>query len=543
MKAHRLLAGIVGAACIGGSTTAAGQDSRVTTTVYVGRHFEVRDHDQPVKYVFNGDTRVARITGSLSQGTRIQRLRLRSGWNLVSFAVTATNALQQLSAPGGPDEGNIQSAYLWTPATTNYTSVLAGQTVSAGSVLWIKATTNKVVGIGGAYSDPTTPSVPVGGSYVSGNGLESWNLQLPADVTVWKFDSATQLWQAGFAGDLSPVSDLPPNLAPGEAIYVHTGAPVELSVPDPSLRVAYYHPDHLGSSSVVTDAGGAVVEETAYYPFGATRNEERLRAIETHYGFSQKERDAESGLQYFGQRYHHPVIGRWISTDPLGEKGGGFNPYAYVKQSPLKHHDPNGAEIMVVEIVDKKARTTTYEISLKAAVIDTSSEKIKQQDLAAFAGKLKSSIEKSYSGEGRDKVDGKQWNYKWTTSVDLRVINDWKQVEKDDHVFQISDFYRRSGRADAAVGGMLINLNASIFKRSGADRRPEETGAHELGHTGGLEHKNSSRNLMMEGSLRPDGANNIGLDQIQTIWKASSEGRLNQRDKVMYELDEVAKPK
>ena len=41
-----------------------------------GKHFEVRDHDQPTKYVFNGASRVAATTGSLSTNTRIQRLRL-----------------------------------------------------------------------------------------------------------------------------------------------------------------------------------------------------------------------------------------------------------------------------------------------------------------------------------------------------------------------------------------------------------------------------------------------------------------------------------
>jgi hypothetical protein len=56
---------------------------RAETTFYVGKHFEVRDHDAPVKYVFNGNTRVARVTGSLSTNERIQRLRLRAGWNLV----------------------------------------------------------------------------------------------------------------------------------------------------------------------------------------------------------------------------------------------------------------------------------------------------------------------------------------------------------------------------------------------------------------------------------------------------------------------------
>src|SRR2546426_12609382 len=97
-------------------TTTVGQ---ITATVYVGRHFEVRDHDQPTKYVFNGATRVASITGSLSANTRIQRLRLYPGWNLCSLAVSASDALQQLnslSASGGEGQGEVVlSAFKWNP--------------------------------------------------------------------------------------------------------------------------------------------------------------------------------------------------------------------------------------------------------------------------------------------------------------------------------------------------------------------------------------------------------------------------------------------
>jgi hypothetical protein len=58
--------------------------------------FEVRDHDAPVKYVFNGATRVARVTGSLASVRRTQRVRVNRGWNLLSIAVSMTNALQQI---------------------------------------------------------------------------------------------------------------------------------------------------------------------------------------------------------------------------------------------------------------------------------------------------------------------------------------------------------------------------------------------------------------------------------------------------------------
>jgi hypothetical protein len=55
-----------------------------TWVLYPGRHFEVREHDEPTKYVFAGPTRIARITGSLSNQQRVQRihcgLTIRVGW-------------------------------------------------------------------------------------------------------------------------------------------------------------------------------------------------------------------------------------------------------------------------------------------------------------------------------------------------------------------------------------------------------------------------------------------------------------------------------
>ena len=91
-----------------------------------------------------------------------------------------------------------------------------------------------------------------------------------------------------------------------------------------------------------------MIEETAYYPFGAVRNEARLQSTETHYGFTQKEQDRESGLQDFGHRFYHPTLGRWLSPDPLREKGGSANLYAYSRQNPLRYSDPDGARIEII---------------------------------------------------------------------------------------------------------------------------------------------------------------------------------------------------
>ena len=295
--------------------------------------------------MFNGATRVASITGSLSTNIRVHRLRLYPGWNLVSLAVTATNVLAQFNSfSGGEGQGEVVvAAYQWNPSTGDYSPVTAGQTVSAGVVLWIKAQTNAVVGITGSYREPTSRLAEAGGTYLAGAGLEAWSPNLPSTLSAWMYEPLFAGWHDQFTGDLASISDLPPTLSPGEALFVKTAAPADLEIPDPTLRIRYYHQDNLGSSSVITDADGNRVEEIAFYPFGHTRNDYEPRHLEEPYGFTQKERDKESGLHYFGARFYAPGIDRWLSCDPAG-KAGGANPYAYTKNNPTRFVDPNGLQ-------------------------------------------------------------------------------------------------------------------------------------------------------------------------------------------------------
>ncbi|MBI2926734.1 MAG: hypothetical protein HYY24_13640 [Verrucomicrobia bacterium] len=339
-------------ACLTPALADGNSRARATTTVYVGRHFELRDHDQPVKYVFNGATRVARITGSLSTTARVQRLRLLAGWNLCSILVDGAPL---------PAMAALLAVFRWNPETRDYAKLAPGATLNAGTVLWLKSESDVVLSLLGNYEERASERpVPAGGSFVAGPGLEAWALQLPPGVTVWKFDSATGRWQTGFAGDLAGVSDLPLTLAPGEAIYVHADAPAQLATPDPARRIAYYHQDHLGSSSATTDADGALVEERAFYPSGATRQEERFREVETDYAFSQKERDQESRLDYFEARYYSPVLSRFLSVDPINSPKA-RNAYAYAANNPVRYVDPSGLE---------PTGTLNTDLSLKAGSSD-----------------------------------------------------------------------------------------------------------------------------------------------------------------------------
>ncbi|RWX44584.1 RHS repeat-associated core domain-containing protein [Candidatus Electrothrix aarhusensis] len=82
-------------------------------------------------------------------------------------------------------------------------------------------------------------------------------------------------------------------------------------------EVLFYLPDHLGSPSVVTDADGAVVEESVFYPYGADRAQ--TGSVDSEYRFTGKELDGETGLHYFEARYYDSVVGRFVSVDPLIE--------------------------------------------------------------------------------------------------------------------------------------------------------------------------------------------------------------------------------
>lgn len=87
------------------------------------------------------------------------------------------------------------------------------------------------------------------------------------------------------------------------------------AAPQSTGTVDFYLPDHLGSASIVTDAAGAVVEESVFYPYGKDRK--RSGAYKSEYRFTGKELDDETGLHYFGARYYDSVTGRFVSVDPI----------------------------------------------------------------------------------------------------------------------------------------------------------------------------------------------------------------------------------
>ena len=136
------------------------------------------------------------------------------------------------------------------------------------------------------------------------------------------------------------------------------------------LQQYFYHSDHLGSASLISDYKGDEYQRIEYTPYGETwieRTDNKGLAY-LPYKFTAKELDSETGLYYFGARYLDSKYSTWISTDPaLGDyipqapvndearkhnqnlpgMGGIFNHincnlYAYGANNPVRYIDPDG---------------------------------------------------------------------------------------------------------------------------------------------------------------------------------------------------------
>ena len=103
--------------------------------------------------------------------------------------------------------------------------------------------------------------------------------------------------------------------------------------------VHYYINDHLSTPQRLVDAAGAISWEATYEAFGAATI--TTETITQNHRFPGQYYDAESGLYYNWNRYYDPIIGRYVTSDPIG-LGGGMNTFDYGYQNPLYWTDREG---------------------------------------------------------------------------------------------------------------------------------------------------------------------------------------------------------
>src|SRR5262249_10553544 len=118
-------------------------------------------------------------------------------------------------------------------------------------------------------------------------------------------------------------------------------------------KTRYVHPDHLGSTNVVTDENANLVQTLDYYPYGSTRISVATSTRERRQFIDQFTDD--STLSYLNARYYASDRGQFISQDPVFWEVGltqdgknalsnpqALNSYGYANDNPITGKDPSG---------------------------------------------------------------------------------------------------------------------------------------------------------------------------------------------------------
>jgi len=198
-----------------------------------------------------------------------------------------------------------------------------------------------------------------------------------------------------------------PNTTPG----TNPGAPVSWNDPsnpdDPQAGYGYipndttkeetffYHSDHLGSTSYITDDKANITQYDAYLPYGELLVDEHSSSEELPYKFNGKQFDDETGLYYYGARYMNPVASLWYGVDPKCYKNIHLGSYVYCSSNPIVRIDPNGEDDYVtnvktgaIAIIRTKDNTHSFYITNGQKTIEVGTYKYNSHNLIGMSGKV-----------------------------------------------------------------------------------------------------------------------------------------------------------
>jgi RHS repeat-associated protein len=100
------------------------------------------------------------------------------------------------------------------------------------------------------------------------------------------------------------------------------------------------------NSSYITNDNGQVTQALAYLPYSESRVElDNQPPYLTPYKFNGKEKDEETGFNYYGAGYYFEYLSVWLSVDPMSDKHPSLSSYVYCANNPVILTDPNGMEI------------------------------------------------------------------------------------------------------------------------------------------------------------------------------------------------------
>ena len=157
----------------------------------------------------------------------------------------------------------------------------------------------------------------------------------------------------------------------------------------------FYHSDHLGSTSYITDDKANITQYDAYLPYGELLVDEHSSSEDLPYKFNGKQFDEDTGLYYYGARYMNPVTSLWYGVDPECYRNIHLGSYVYCSSNPIVRIDPNGEDDYVtnvktgaIAIIRTKDNTHSFYITNGQKTIEVGTYKYNSHNLIGMSGKV-----------------------------------------------------------------------------------------------------------------------------------------------------------
>jgi len=181
--------------------------------------------------------------------------------------------------------------------------------------------------------------------YVQLPTASTWTPPLPRDpTTTFVYDGdggrVKQITASGTTTYLGESYELAPDGTITK--YVFAGSQ-RIAAKDSTGTLRFYHGDHLGSSNVITDGTGALVELNEHTPYGGLSRHEGTADV--RHKFTGQHQDAGTGLILFPARAYDPALGRFLQPDPFVQAPADpqtLNRYSYARNNPVNLVDPTG---------------------------------------------------------------------------------------------------------------------------------------------------------------------------------------------------------
>ena len=227
----------------------------------------------------------------------------------------------------------------------------------------------------------------------------------------------------------------------------------------------YFISDHLGSTRLVTNSSGTVLEQNDYMLYGERHTNSALVASTNPYLYNGKESQKDFGINYIDSEARFQRLdGAFNSIDPLSEENYWISPYAYGNGNPIKYIDNNGKKARVA--VNHENKTVTI-----YANIYLSSKQYSSKELTRLSEQIKNEINSTWNNNWTYNNNGKEYAVNFKVKVGLGKNRKNSKDESYANYIEIENIKRSFVREN--------NYNG-VWRPIAADS------PHEFGHIVGL---------------------------------------------------------